>query len=468
MDGVPTMRRTPSIPRAALLGCASALLACYASPTASDDGDDDGSASADDDDDGGPATLDDGADDAPTSADDGAGDDGSSGGDDANDSGDPSAPTFAEDVAPILAANCWSCHVAGGIAPFPMQDYDEVSALAPAIVAAVESRAMPPWPLDASGECGEIVDARVLEDDEIATISAWVDAGKQPGDLAQVPPPNEPPALDDVSASIAIEPYMPQGNPPENPTDDYRCFVVAPPTASDTVLTGFEVHPGVQSMVHHIVVFGLESDEAVATAVGMSGQDGRPGYTCFGGAGVGDSSLLVGWAPGVPVGEYPEGTGVPVSGGRPLVVQMHYNLAAGIELDETAVDLRFDDSAIPLRSLTIIDTDLAIPPNTTDHVEGASTSFGGGDTTIVAVFPHMHQIGKELRVDVDTGACAIGVPRWDFHWQQLYSYAEPVVIPGGSQLTLSCRYDSTGRDETTYFGEGSSEEMCGIQFLALP
>ncbi len=464
MDGLPTMRTTPPMTSSTLL-CASALLACYASPNGSDDGDD-GSASVADDDDGG-SIDDDGADDAPTSADDGVDDGGESGGDDANDSGDPSAPTFAEDVAPILAANCWACHVAGGIAPFPMQDYEEVSALAPAIVAAVESGGMPPWPLDASGACGSFVDERVLDDEEIAVIGAWVDGGKQPGDLSLVPAPSDPPALDIVSATVAIQAYTPQGNPPENPTDDYRCFVVAPPTANDTVLTGFEVHPGVASMVHHIVVFGLESDDAVAAAVAMSGQDGRPGYTCFGGSGVGDSSLLVGWAPGVPVGTYPEGTGVPVSGGRPMVVQMHYNLAAGIELDETSVDLRFDPSAIPLRSITMFDTDIAIPPNTTDHIEGQSTSVDG-DTTVVAVFPHMHQIGKELRVHVSDGSCALGVPRWDFHWQQLYSYAQPVVIPGGSQVTLSCRYDSTGRNETTYFGEGSSEEMCGVQFLALP
>jgi len=340
--------------------------------------------------------------------------------------------------------------------------------LAQAIVAATEARTMPPWPLDASGACGSFVGERVLGDDEIATIAAWVDAGKLPGDLSLVPAPPQPPALATVSATIAIEPYTPQGNPPENPNDDYRCFVVAPPTASDTVLTGFEVHPGVESQVHHIVVFGLESDAAQAAAVAMSGQDGRPGYTCFGGSGVGDSSLLVGWAPGVPVGEYPVGTGVPVSGGRALVVQMHYNLAAGAELDATRVDLRFDAGAIPLRSLTLVDTDLTIPPNTTDHVEGASTTFGGSDVTIVAAFPHMHQIGKELHVEVATGECAIGVPRWDFHWQQLYSYTTPIVIPGGAQVNLTCRYDSTGRDETTYFGEGSSEEMCGIQFLALP
>jgi hypothetical protein len=445
-----------------LLATITALAACREPSIAGDEGDS-GSAADDADEDDAPG------DDGPTGADDAADDAGSSGADDdASDDGVPTGPTFAEDVAPILAANCWSCHVEGGIAPFPMLEYEDVAVLGEAIVAATESRTMPPWPLDASGACGSFVGERVLDENEIATIAAWVDEGKAPGDLSLVPAPPQAPALDVVSATIAIEPYMPQGNPPENPNDDYRCFVVAPPSDDDTVLTGFEVHPGVESQVHHIVVFGLDSDEATAAAVAMSGQDGRPGYTCFGGTGVGASSLLVGWAPGVPVGEYPEGTGVPVSGGRAVIVQMHYNLAAGAQLDETSVDLRFDASAIPLRSLVLTDSDLTIPPNTTDHVEGASTTFGDDDVTVVAAFPHMHQIGKELRVDVETGACAIDVPRWDFHWQQLYAYTAPVVIPGGAQVNLTCRYDSTGRAEPTYFGEGSSEEMCGIQFLALP
>jgi hypothetical protein len=56
-------------------------------------------------------------------------------------------------------------------------------------------------------------------------------------------------------------------------------------------------------------------------------------------------------------------------------IQMHYNLASGAELDTTTVDLQFDDTAIGLRQVVVIDTDLAIPPNTADHVEQASTEM---------------------------------------------------------------------------------------------
>jgi len=378
-------------------------------------------------------------------------------------------PTFAEDVAPILAQHCWSCHVEGGIAPFSLVDYDSAATAGASIVAATASRYMPPWPLDASGDCQHFVDERWLSDDELATLAAWVDAGKPAGDLSLVPPPpGEPPGLEQVSATIATEPYTPEGSPPENPLDDYRCFVIDSPSATDTVLTAFEVHPGVVEQAHHVVLFSLGTAEAEAEAMARSGSDGRPGYTCFGGAGVGAAEIVAAWAPGVPVGRYPDGTGARVPGGRRLVLQMHYNLSAGASEDVTSVDLELDDTAVPLRTVLAIDTDLAIPPETEEHVETNVGGFGPDPVTLVAAFPHMHQLGRTLRVELGDGTCVIDVPRWDFHWQQTYSFTEPVVVPGNSQVGLRCVYDSTGVAGETNFGEGTSDEMCAVQFFALP
>jgi hypothetical protein len=250
--------------------------------------------------------------------------------------------------------------------------------------------------------------------------------------------------------------------------DDYRCFVVDPGNATDTVLTEFEVHPGVPEQAHHIVMFALGTDQAAADAVALSGADGRPGYTCFGGANVSSATIVGAWAPGIAVVRYPEGTGAPLPAGRPVVLQMHYNLAAGMAEDTTSVDLRFDSTATPLRSVVLVDTDLAIPPNTPEHTETITTVLDSEDTVLVTAFPHMHQIGERLRVDLQSGACGIDVPRYDFNWQQTYSYVEPLVVPGGTEVTLTCTFDSTGRDHVTTFGEGTNDEMCAVQFFALP
>jgi hypothetical protein len=40
------------------------------------------------------------------------------------------APTWSEDVAKIMFGNCTSCHRLGGMAPFSLTTYDDVSPMA--------------------------------------------------------------------------------------------------------------------------------------------------------------------------------------------------------------------------------------------------------------------------------------------------------------------------------------------------
>src|SRR5919197_2816287 len=56
------------------------------------------------------------------------------------------APSFARDVAPILANRCTSCHQLGGIAPFSLETAASAHVEADAIARAVSTRRMPPWP----------------------------------------------------------------------------------------------------------------------------------------------------------------------------------------------------------------------------------------------------------------------------------------------------------------------------------
>ena len=40
---------------------------------------------------------------------------------------DPPAPTYARDVAPIIQARCLACHRDGGVGPFPLASYEDLS-----------------------------------------------------------------------------------------------------------------------------------------------------------------------------------------------------------------------------------------------------------------------------------------------------------------------------------------------------
>ena len=40
--------------------------------------------------------------------------------------------------------------------------------------------------------------------------------------------------------------------------DDYRCFLVDPELDADRYLVGFEIVPGDQRIVHHVLVFNVD------------------------------------------------------------------------------------------------------------------------------------------------------------------------------------------------------------------
>ena len=80
---------------------------------------------------------------------------------DSQDSQPPSqALSYYRDVKPIIDQKCIKCHTDGGIAPFSLTTFDQVSAVKDAIVAAVSAGIMPPWP-PAKG-CSEYADVRSL------------------------------------------------------------------------------------------------------------------------------------------------------------------------------------------------------------------------------------------------------------------------------------------------------------------
>jgi mono/diheme cytochrome c family protein len=55
-------------------------------------------------------------------------------------------PTYYVDVQPILEKNCVSCHVAGGIAPFALDNPTDAVKWADRIAQVTKSEYMPPFP----------------------------------------------------------------------------------------------------------------------------------------------------------------------------------------------------------------------------------------------------------------------------------------------------------------------------------
>ncbi|HVK69769.1 MAG TPA: hypothetical protein VM694_35165 [Polyangium sp.] len=373
-------------------------------------------------------------------------------------------PTYAEDVAPILMKNCATCHTNGGIAPFPLLDYEQTKPLAALLAERTTAREMPPFNPNNCGHCNTFQDARWLTSEEIATISAWAEAGGPAGDLAKAPAPPAPPTgLADANLTIDMGvSYTPDGST----VDDYRCFIVDPGITADTFLTAYEVLPGDPRVVHHVIAFALDTAAAEAEAESLDAAEAGPGYTCFGGPGVGASRFVVGWAPGGGPTRFPAGTGLRLEGGRKMVVQVHYNLASGALPDQTRIAAVVQDSVEKEATISRISAQgINLPPQQpmTTVTNDETVPAGAGSVTLWGVAPHMHGTGKTMHVEAEHDGqkqCLLDVGNWDFHWQSFSMYETPPKVQGGDTIRITCGYDTTGRDTVTKQGEGTEDEMC--------
>jgi len=416
---------------------------------------------------------------------------------------DDGALTYADDTGPLMQRACVSCHQEGGIGPFALDNYDAVSEWAEASLAAMQARTMPPWGVVDDGSCRDFRDSRWLDDADIEMFAAWIDDGKAQGD-ADATFDDETPVLqqlDGTTASYNTPTFFPEAEGTViAQNDEYRCFRIDPALTSTQFLTGYDVIPGNQKTVHHVLVMpvdpagiggGGRTNDEVMTDLDEQSPD-RLGWPCFGAAGdgVAINGIPVSWAPGQGAVNYPDGTGVRVEAGEELVVQVHYNLIDPADVgssDSTEVVLEWADSVekegwfvLPdalLESLANFPLIDRIPAGETAYNYSFTRSFGdmifGSEAKLWGVMPHMHEKGKAQTFDVvqadGTEVCASRVDRWDFNWQGFYMFEEPIDVTTGDEARITCVYDTSGDTEDTLPGWGTTSEMClVVMFLTEP
>ena len=476
------------------LSCSALLLACSASPPLSSVS----SAGAGSSESVGGAS---GADGTPAKA----GQSGSAG------VGSLSGVTFHKDIEPILQRSCQSCHVSGGIAPFPLLSYADARPFGAAMVEQTKSRSMPPWHAQNTDECtvplGWKNDTR-LSELELATFEAWQAGGFPEGNLADAPPSRElSPGLPGVQ--LELSPSTPfQLNPG---ADQFRCFILDPKLDKDSFVNGVFVVPGNAAVVHHVLIFADPSGKSLANA------DASKSYDCFGGANIGDSQLLTAWTPGGIPMEYPANIAVPLTAGTLLVMQVHYHphSATDAASDATRLQLRFSStrpqynavnalignfrSSLPPSDGLLPGPDdpasgpaFLIPANARAHTE--TMQFTLGDSAfaprLYGIGGHMHYVGVDEKVSLThtdgSSTCLMQIPHWDFDWQRRYDYDAPIdALPKfnqGDKLDIRCTYDNSmanpkvaaslleqgiAAPRPVSLGEGTLDEMCLVSLTAL-
>jgi mono/diheme cytochrome c family protein len=410
--------------------------------------------------------------------------------------------TYHGDTRAIIEENCVTCHVDGGVAPFPLDSYDKVKVFAAAALFAVENGTMPPWP--PTKGYSRIAHARVLSPEDEFALTSWL-----AGDLAEGNPedygplPKEEAEEIDYNLTMPLpQPYTPVLNPDD--PDDHRCFAMEWPLDEFAYVTASNVIPDQVAEVHHVIINIIEPKD-VGPYLLAGGQDGQPGWPCSLSGGLPGSPLprqIGGWAPGVSVGSLPAGTGLGIEPGSLLVVQMHYNtLVAKPTPDQTTILLATTDKVErPASGFLFTDPawlapgNMPIPagdPDVHHEVEfnayflalafGAPANVKTADTWAMHTgFLHMHNLGKTGRVTLvranGTEQVIVDIRDWDFNWQSTYLLEQEVLVKPGDQVRLECSWDNSAANQAIVdgvqqapryveWGEGTGDEMCLTNFF---
>jgi len=387
-------------------------------------------------------------------------------------------PTWADDVACIVYSHCSGCHNANGSGPFSLMNYTEVKDNASAIESAVTSKVMPPWPNNNAYR--KMAHDRTLTEQEILTISQWVQNGTPMGNMANAP------AAPVYSSNLSItnpdlKLRIPNYTLPQLTEDLYRCFVMPTGMSIQKFITGIEIIPGNKNIVHHVQVFYDTTGQSTV----LDNNDPNPGYSSAGGIGVNAAVLLGTWVPGATPIYIPNGMGKRLPSSAKIVLQIHYPEFASGQMDSTKVHFSLTTSTVRniydapvLNHVSTIDNGpLFIPKNTVKTFYESYTL--PATVTIVSIFPHGHLICKQLKafavnLSGDT-IPLIDIPDWDFHWQGTYDFQKPIVLPIGTKLVGMGVYDNTTNNshnpnsppQDVSAGEATTDEMMLFYFSYL-
>jgi len=358
--------------------------------------------------------------------------------------------TFSQHVAPLLQQHCQECHRPGGGAPFTLDAYGHVYQRRHKILESVEKRRMPPW--KAVAGYGDLAGERRMSDGEIATLARWVAAGAPEGDARDLPPPRAFAAASAVDAADLVLRPDQAFTVAGRGGDVYRCFSIPTSFPEDRYFTTAVVVPGNSKIVHHMLAMVDPTGVSAGRTTDGVGRDGERGYPCFGGPGFRIDGYLGGWAPGARPWELPDGVGMLLPKGARVVFQLHYHNAQ-LSPQTDLTELRLKAATGPVRKrlhfMRVGRFNLSIPAGNPRY-EIEASSFVHRRMQLIAIHPHMHMLGREMKVWArmkdESITPLIHIADWDFNWQGFYWFRTPVTLPVASWIELTAAWDNSAEN----------------------
>jgi mono/diheme cytochrome c family protein len=367
--------------------------------------------------------------------------------------------TFTKDVLPILQNNCQVCHQPGAIGPMSLLTYQEVRRYASRIKRMVEEREMPPYQYDTDYGIQDLKYDPRLSDEQIHTISEWVEAGMPEGNAADAPPPPvwpDPAAFrlaDRFGQPDIIIKSTPYDIPAEG-QDRWWQPVVESGITEDRCIRAIETKPSVagRAVAHH-----ANSSWRV--------EDGRGGQL---------SEYALG-----KIGEIiPEGACRLAPANGKVAWDIHY-WPNGVEVTDDEVEIGIwlypkDYEAKYKQDLTLYYLDggrgYDIPPHGTLMTRGIHQ--WDSPVRIDSFQPHGHTRMVAMRMEILRANGRIEpvsmVSNWSALWHHSHIFADDVapLLEVGDKIILTAWYDNTENnrynpdpDQWVGIGDRTADEM---------
>jgi hypothetical protein len=368
-------------------------------------------------------------------------------------SGAPSAEpvTFNRDIAPIFQKHCTACHRPGQMAPMSLLTYESARPWARAIQRQVTARTMPPWGADPA--IGTFSNDPSLSAGEIALVTRWVEAGAPRGDTAPPPTPavsddwqiGKPDLVLSIPKPIAI---------PAQGLVDYQYVEIPTGLTEDRWIQAVEIRPTNRKAVHHALAFvrapGPPAGQLRPIGEGRSCTEDVCGDIEQHDARLGP--ILAASAVGTNPEIYPDGTAKLLRAGSVITLQIHYTPYGEAASDQIGVGLVFAKRPpqVQLKMVPVSKQGFTIPPHAPNHAVEASLEFKK-DAALWSIGPHAHLRAASWRfelIDPDgRRQPLLGVPRFDFNWQLVYRYKDPVPVRAGSTLHVVGVFDNSANNK---------------------
>ncbi len=369
--------------------------------------------------------------------------------------------SYANEVAPILAENCASCHREGGIAPFALNSHAMAQGWSPMIREVLMTKRMPPGQIDP--HIGDFKNSYTISPEDQQTVLHWIAQGS-PKDgatdpLADLTWPETEWAFGEPDLIVNV----PAQTIPATGVLDY-INVVAPfeGLTEDRWVRASQYIAGDRTVLHH-TLNSIIPPEAT-------------GRQRFLGGGNPDDPSITAYIPGAEPYHEPENTGGLLRAGSQLALQLHYTTNGRETVDASQIGIWFyPEGYVPEKRMSgqcacIFTPDWTpIPPHDPDFEQTKSVTVPR-DAYLHAFLPHMHFRGKRMRFEAvypdGSREELINIANYNYNWQLRYQLREPKLVPAGTVIVATGAFDNSTQnkanpdpDRLVPWGQQSWDEM---------